>query len=253
METVHRRAFHVHTYDTDFRGRALPVPILNFLQEAAGEHAALLGLSVTGLIKDGLTWVLSRYHLRLSRYPLLGETVEVATWPSGHDGFFWLRDFELRDRRGDCILVATSSWILLDTTTKKPSRDGRRIATDAIREVRALEDEFPKLPGCDAPERQLPFRVGLHDLDLNDHVNHAVYVRWALEAVPEDTLRAFQPLEIEVSYQAEAFFGDEILSRTRRTEERHGEREATFLHSIVHSASGRELTRLRTRWAPIGP
>lgn len=250
MDTIHRRAFRIHTYDTDFRGAALPVSILNFLQEAAGEHAALLGLSVTDLMKDGLTWVLSRYHVRIARYPVMGEAVEVRTWPSGHESFFWLRDFEIRDGTDQPLLTATSSWVLLNAATKQPVRDGHGIAADRIRDARALEDGFPRLPACDAPGRELPFRVGLHDLDLNDHVNHAVYVRWALETVPEDTLRTCRPVDIEVAYRAEAFFADEVLSRVQGVSP-GGDGTTGFLHALVHRESGRELTRLRTSWAPI--
>ncbi len=251
METIHRRTFRIHTYDTDFRGGALPVSLLNFLQEAAGEHAALLGLSVTDLMKDGLTWVLSRYHVRVSRYPVMGEAIEVRTWPSGHEGFFWLRDFEASDGAGRPLLAATSSWVLLNAATKQPVREGHGIAPDRIRQTRALADGFPRLPDCETPEHELGFRVGLHDLDLNDHVNHAVYVRWALETVPEATLRGSRPVEIEVSYRAEAFFADEVLSRTQRIEAAGDVSAQGFVHALVHRASGRELTRLRTTWARI--
>jgi medium-chain acyl-[acyl-carrier-protein] hydrolase len=251
METIHRRAFRVQSYDTDFRGRALPLSILNFLQEAAGEHAALLGLSVTDLMKEGLTWVLSRYHVRVSRYPAMGETLEVQTWPSGREGFFWLRDFEVRDARQQPRGVATRSWVMVSSATKQPVREGYSIPAERIRAERALPGEFPRLPGCEAPEQQLGFRVGLHDLDLNDHVNHAVYVRWALETMPEQTLRSCQPVEVEAAYRAEAFFGDEIIARTQRSEPRGNGPEGGFVHSLVEKTSGRELTRLRTRWTQL--
>jgi hypothetical protein len=45
-----------------------------------------------------------------------------------------------------------------------------------IRDTQAMRDDFPRLPACDAPERDLTFRVGLHNLGLNDQVNHAVGV-----------------------------------------------------------------------------
>jgi medium-chain acyl-[acyl-carrier-protein] hydrolase len=250
MEKIHRRAFRIHTYDTDFRGGALPLSILNFLQEAAGEHAALLGLSVTDLMKGGLTWVLSRYHVRIARYPVMGETIEVRTWPSGHESFFWLRDFEVSDGKGAPILAATSSWVLLNATTKQPVRDGREIPAELMHQTRALQDGFPRLPACEVPERELGFRVGLHDLDLNDHVNHAVYVRWALETVPEETLRACRPVDIEVSYRAEALFADGVVSRSQRIDAPDG-LAASFVHTLVHEATARELTRLRTSWARV--
>jgi medium-chain acyl-[acyl-carrier-protein] hydrolase len=251
MEKIHRRAFRIHTYDTDFRGGALPVSLLNFLQEAAGEHAALLGFSVTDLMKDGLTWVLSRYHVHLTRYPVMGEAIEVRTWPSGHEGFFWLRDFEASDGAGAPVLAATSSWVLLNAATKQPVREGREIPAERLHATRALQDGFPRLPACEAPERELGFRVGLYDLDLNDHVNHAVYVRWALETVPEEMLRSCRPVDIEVSYRAEAFFGDEVVSRSQRVGTPADGPAPSFAHSLVHKTTARELARLRTTWAPI--
>ncbi len=248
METIHRREFRVQSYETDFRGAALPVSILNFLQEAAGEHAALLGLSVNELMRDGLTWVLSRYHVRIERYPRMGEELQVRTWPSGHEGFFWLRDFEAHDAAGEPLLAATSSWVLLHTASRQPVRDGYALSPDLLCAKRALADDFPRLSSCDAPERELAFRVGLHDLDWNDHVNHAVYVRWALETVPHDTLRGCRPVEIEAAYRAEALFGDAVVSRLQRTSPPD---EMRFAHSLVHEGTGQELTRLHTRWAPI--
>jgi medium-chain acyl-[acyl-carrier-protein] hydrolase len=251
MDKIHHRHFQVHTYDADFRGTAFPTALLNFLQEAAGEHASLLGLSVTDLQKDDLTWVLSRYHVRFFRYPAIGEALEVRTWPSGQEGFFWLRDFEGRDAALQPLLSATSSWVMLNAKTRQPVRDERALGGDRIHQTRALPDDFPRLPACDSPNSELRFRVGLQDLDLNDHVNHAVYVRWALETAPQDVLRASRPVDIEVSYRAEAFYGQEILARAQPMDPVGGPAAGpTFVHSIVHGDDGQELTRLRIAWSP---
>jgi medium-chain acyl-[acyl-carrier-protein] hydrolase len=90
-------------------------------------------------------------------------------------------------------------------------------------------------------------------LDLNKHVNNVVYIQWALEAVPEDVLTRRRPVELEVSYRAEAFYGDAVLSRAgadpgAATSPAGSTSGPVFLHQIVNARTGAELTRLRTGW-----
>jgi len=74
----HRRSFLVHTYEIDPDGRLAPRALCAYLQEAAGEDAARLGVSMTRLMEDRLAWVLQRLRLEVSRYPRGGETLTVT-------------------------------------------------------------------------------------------------------------------------------------------------------------------------------
>jgi acyl-ACP thioesterase len=249
-----RKEFPVHSYELDFEGLARPVSLLNFLQDAAGDHAAQLGWSVTDLLKKSMTWVLSRYHVRVTRYPAWGERLVVLTWPSGRHGYFALRDFEVSDGDGSTVLTATTSWMILDLGRKQPLKVDDILPNNYLLEKRALADDFPPLPVLDQPEKEIPFRVEMGHLDLNRHVNNAVYVQWALEAVPGEVVGRRRPVGIEVSYRAEAFYGDSVLSRARAVPasvppEAKKDPGLVFLHQIVNASTGAELTRLRTRWA----
>jgi len=252
-EILFRKQYPIHTYESDSGGRARLVSLLNYLQDAAGEHAAALGWSVTDLWKRKMTWVLSRYHVSVRRYPAWGERLEVVTWPSGRHGLFALRDFEVSDGGGNTVLVATSSWMIVDIERKQPLKIESILEADFLLEKRSLPDAFASLPVLAAVEREIPFRVETGHLDLNKHVNNAVYVQWALEAVPEDILTRRRPVDLEVSYRAEAFYGDTVLSRVSgplasAPGPAGGSPTSVFLHQIVNSRTGVELTRLRTAW-----
>ena len=246
MDKTHSVSFLVHTYEVDFRARALPLTLLNYLQDAAGEHATLLGFSVLELLKRDLTWLLSRYHVRVLRYPSFGETVTITTWPSGRQGIFALRDFEMKDAGGRAIGAATSSWILWNPKNRQPARLEENLPDRVALDKRAVPDDFPPLPACPPGGRELEFRVEMQDIDFNNHVNHPVYIQWALETAPEPVLRSMAPAAIEVAYKGEAVYGEEIVSRILQVED--GPRPV-FLHGIFHKARGTELTRLRTTWA----
>lgn len=172
-----RKQYPIHTYESDSGGRARLVSLLNFLQDAAGEHAAVLGWSVTDLWKKKMTWVLSRYHVSVRRYPSWGEQLEVVTWPSGRHGLFALRDFEVSDAAGNTVLVATSSWMVVDIERKQPLKIESVLDADFLLDKRSLADAFASLPVLAAAEREVSFRVETGHLDLNQHVNNAVYVQ----------------------------------------------------------------------------
>jgi acyl-ACP thioesterase len=246
-DLLFRKEFSVHSYELDFDGLARPVALLNFLQDAAGDHAAHLGWSVTDLLKKNMTWVLSRYHVRVDRFPGWGETLTVLTWPSGRHGAFALRDFEVSDGAGNTVLAGTTSWMILDLGRKRPLKIDDILPANVLVDRRALADEFAALPVLDRPERELAFRVETGHLDLNRHVNNSVYIQWALEAAPDDVLMRRRPVEFEVAYRAEAFYGDTVLSRVAAVPG-HAGPGAVFLHQIANAATGAELTRLRTRW-----
>jgi medium-chain acyl-[acyl-carrier-protein] hydrolase len=245
-DLIFHKEYPVHTYETDLRGLVKPIALLNYLQDSAGEHAGSLGWSVVDLFKRKLTWVLSRYHVRIHRYPRMGARLEVTTWPSGKTGYYATRDFEVADGEG-AVLSATSSWMIISLERKQPVKVDDIIDVPYAVERRALDDPFPSLPVPDAYDAETPFRVESGHLDWNRHVNNAVYVQWALEGVPADILMKSRPVSIEVSYRAEAFYGDTVVSAVKRVPEEDG--QPVFLHQILRASGGDELARLRTRWA----
>ena len=244
MDRTYTKRFPVYTFDVDIEGKARLPFLLDLLQDIAREHAGLLKVSIFDLQAKGLTWVLSRYHIRVSRYPLMGETVEVRTWPSGKKGLFALRDFEVRDGDGGLLLEATTSWLVIKLDTKQPVRMDTDFLDGHILDRRAVADEFERLPSPVRADREASFTVLSRDLDFNRHVNNVVYIHWAIEGMPEDVLRRTRPAEVEIVYKEEAFYGDEVAARVQFPEDGG----CACLHQIVRKADGAELARLRTSW-----
>jgi medium-chain acyl-[acyl-carrier-protein] hydrolase len=244
MDRTFTKRYPVNTFNVDFEGKARLTFLLDLLQDVAREHAALLKVSIFDLQAKGLTWVLSRYHVRASRYPAMGEMVEVRTWPSGKKGVFALRDFEVRDGDGCLILEATTSWLIISLAEKQPVRMDTVFLDEHILDRRAVVDDFERLPSPVRRDREASFRVLDRDLDFNRHVNNVVYVHWALEGMPEEVLRTRRPVEVEVVYKAEAFYGEDIVAGVQIPEGQYG----VFLHDIVRKTDGCELARLRTSW-----
>jgi medium-chain acyl-[acyl-carrier-protein] hydrolase len=245
MENVLTKKYQVRFHETDFLGAVRPVTLLNYLQDAAAAHSASFGYPLSYLRERNMTWVLSRYHVRVARYPAIGESIRVHTWRPALDGMFALRDFEVIDSGNNDLAVATSSWVILNLETKRPMKLETVITDFPTNNRRALQDDFPSLAKLEKADMEEAFKVRMADLDMNRHVNHTVYVEWALETVPREILRGFRPVEIEVGYRAEAFYGDTVLVRTEIV---GSENSACFLHQLINERDGKELTRLKTIW-----
>ncbi len=243
MSLIHERDFRVHVYEVDPHGHLSIQGLLDFLQDMALEHADMRGLAVRHLWPQGLTWVMTRYHLQLEARPSLHSTVRVRTWPATRDRRYSCRDFLVTDEAGGCVARATAQFAVIRLDTGR-TVDLSTVAGDwRLHPERALDSAFEHIP---APEGELVerrYRTRWSDVDINQHVNNAVYVTWALETLPEEVLREQVPVEVEISYRRPASIGDRILAMASKTEE-------GWVHQLSHHEDGVELTRLRTRWAP---
>lgn len=245
MRDIYSRTYRIRSYEADFRGLVKPVVLLNYLQDTASGHADLLGFSLTDLRAKNATWLLSRYHVRVDRYPSVDEELLVTTWRSLVDGIYAFREFHIAGEDGSQVGCATSSWVLLNLRTKRPARIRDFLPELPVIRKRAMEDDFPKLPQPASWGFEQSFRARTADLDLNRHVNHAIYAEWALETVPLPVSQECCLSEIEIAYMNEAVSGDTIISRAETAE------PGAFLHQLLREVDGRELTRLRTSWRAV--
>jgi len=246
MNPIFIKNFIVQYYETDQRGFARPVALLNYLQSAAGDHAALLGVAVADLRKSGHTWVLSRVNLAMESYPRASDTVKIKTWPAVRDNLFTVRDFELLDVAGITIGRATTSWAVLNIKTRRPVKLAEVLPIYPLNPERALYDPFSTLPQVEASEYELRLPVLRGDLDINRHVNNTVYAGWALETIPDEVDSTCHLAAIEIGFRSEALYGDTIVVRSAKTAE-----SGCYIHSIESESDGRELARLRTHWLPL--
>ena len=239
----------MRAYEADERGRASILTVCNYLQETAGNHAFHLNLAVDQLLKQDLTWVLARLHVRMNSYPRWRDELAITTWPSGANRLYALRDFTLADAAGHPLGTAASAWILLDVKSRRPVRVPAEVAALALRDrPRAIEEAFSRrLDEPSQPDAERNFVIRVSDLDVNQHVNLVNYIEWSVETVPAEVREKAMLTDLQVEFHAESVFGDEAVSRSS------GGREGdawTFRHGVYRRADHRVLAVAATTWAP---
>jgi len=208
----YKETIRVKSYETDINANLKLYSFMNFAQEIAGMHADSLGFGYDNLIKDGIAWVLSRVHVKFNRLPVWKEEIAIETWHKGSDRLFGYRDFEVSDSNGEKIIIATSSWLLINTETRKLHRinnimeentgdnDIRHaIKEPAVRLVTPAEMEFVRTR-----------LVSFSDVDINRHTNNAKYIEWALDCIDFELLKNLTIRDFVINFNMESMVNEEI-------------------------------------------
>ena len=245
---IWKETYQIRSYEVDRRNRLSILTMFNFMQEAASNHARALGVSVRQLLSENYTWLLSRLKIKIASYPGINDSIQVATWPSGTQRLFALRDFKLMNGHDQVIAEAVSAWLVIDVQKRRPVRISPFVERlKPLEGHHVLPDTLDKLPELKSRTYEKKFVARYSDVDVNQHVNNASFVEWVLEGVPPSVLNTSAPVQLEINYLAEAFFEDCILAACQP----RNPDNTVYRHSLVRQQDGRELARARSVWRPL--
>lgn len=177
--------FHITCYNTDMSWRLKPASFMDMAQEAANLHANILGFGYDDLIASRTAWVLSRMHVVFTDTPKWRDQVTLSTWHKGLNRLFFLRDFIMTDSEGRAKVKATTSWLVLNLDTRRLVRDPHLLDEGTVCSENVIETPADKvvMPKDVETELIIEHDVAYSDLDMNGHVNNAMYMQWAMNAV----------------------------------------------------------------------
>jgi len=266
----------IRGYEAGPDRRATIQCIANLLQEVASNHA----ISVWGKTEEGfaaspvmvernLIFVISRLHIKINKYPSWGETTRLETWFTLERRFIGRRAWSIQDAStSETLGEATSSWVVLNTKTRKMSRipaemveqwwpytlqDSCKYALSGVAEL----DKKIQDPETMAQVRSGVVHVaGQSFMDMNGHINNVAYLEWALDALPQEVFDNFDLKETEIDFKGECSVGDHVETVLYRADsQENGTSTAPVFVHVLRKASGdhkgQEIARLRTSWLKV--
>lgn len=231
--------FSIKSYDTAENGKLTLQSLLHFLQECAWDNARVNDFGFEHLEKENAFWVLSKILIEIDEYPEWKDNIEIKTWPKGVDGLFPIRDFQIF-RNGDIIGRVTSYWLILDKDTKRPKRLDKLnfIHKNFFNEI-AIDKSLGKITFKGDLQELGKRKVYYSDLDVNKHVNNAIYVKWILDSFFSGELDNKNILEFEINFLSELVLNDEF---TVNAVEEKGER-----FYVLKNVSNKEVCKARIK------
>lgn len=189
--------------------------IINYLQDCSTFQSEDLSLGLDYLERCSRAWWLSSWQIVIERRPRFGEEIVISTWPYDFKGMYGYRNFTIQDREGNYLVKANSIWFFFDTAAGRPVKvqehDIRGYGTG---EEKKLDMEYAprRIALPDVYEAGASIAVAVHHIDTNHHVNNAMYVEIAREALTEDV----KIRELRAEYKKAAVLGDTIYPRISR-------------------------------------
>ncbi len=199
----------IHWAHTDATGKLSPAGLMALLQEAAWQHAKHIGFGFEALETMNQAWVLIRQAVQIERYPNWEEVITIETWPRGAAGLIAFREFRILID-DVCIGTATSSWMVIDTTSRRPQK------IDAVAAYKVFATEpltFPEAAKVAIPKIGQPIYTQVlrqSQIDQHNHLNNAEMVRIAMDAFSTGFLKKHQVKSFTWNFIAESFEEEEI-------------------------------------------
>jgi len=212
-----KKTYTVSSFQVDSNARLRVHSLFNLFQDIADDHAEKIGVGYSFCRENGVGWVGGAYHLVIDRLPSWNETIRIETWPSASTAASAIRDFQVFDAAGNVIINATSQWVLIDITRMRPIPIAKHLPHYTICDERALYSEFSKIPNPEGIYGELIFPVHTDDIDLNHHVNNALYPTWVLDGFDDLYLKKHIPLEIKILFRRSARREDQVHLKTYHT------------------------------------
>jgi len=211
------------------------------MQDIAWEHANILGFGFDKLRKEQQFWVLSRLLVKINRRPNWAENFTLETWSRGTDGFYGYRDFNFVDEKGIVIAQATSSWLVLDATTKRIVRLNE--FTDFPKYEESVFGENAGKVKTPVDNKPLIFTpVRFNEIDINQHFNTGRYIERIVDSYNFGFHEKHELAEYEINFLKEGMPTDKLAVKKQIID------ETIHICSVVRESDGAELIRAKMVW-----
>jgi len=210
------------------------------IQDIAWEHAEILGLGYDNLMEEQQFWVLSRLLVKINRRPEWGEKFTIETWPVGTEGLLALRDIHFKDKNGESIIAATTSWLILNLKSKRIVR--LDFENFPFHDERVMEEFAGKVKTPNSGKALVYTPVLFNEIDINQHFNSGRYLERIIDSYDFDFHEKYELVEFEINFAKEGIPKDKLAVKKQVIDSEN------HLCSVVRESDGADLIRARLVW-----
>lgn len=265
-DTKYRQTYAIRISDVGPDKATTIESILNIFQETKSNQLRLTGLIGNGfgttheMIRNNLIWVLTRMEVEVDHYPKWGDIVDIDTWFVESKGLSFRRDWIVRCHTTGLVFVrGTSTWVMMNHETRRLARNSKIVKDelslwfDEDQVMDSGNEKIEKLDIDKAIYTTSNIKPKRSDLDMNNHVNNIMFLRWMLEAMPDCFLEAQQLCSIVLEYKKECQSSDIVESLVGPHEDemildKDGRLRYTHLLQTNGENKGQEIVRAWTTW-----
>lgn len=162
--------------------------------------------------ETGVKMLISSRQVDIVRPARYGERLTTRTNLFDCNGFLGYRNTAVYDEEGTAIALSWGIGPFFDPARGKMARAPRAVVDSICIDPKLAMEYRPKkipAPPADALEQRPALTALRSDIDFNDHVNNAQYLRMGTELLPEEAASHVRHVRIE--YKGQAHLGDALV------------------------------------------
>ena len=242
-DSLVEKNFSIAIYNLDMSFSSTMPVICNYFYDVGIQHGPVV-FGDTEIMSRDVVFVVTRFRIRIDKYPPLRTNVKVRSWISPIEHKHAVRNYMLIDESGDVCAKAICSIAAFNLK----ERAGVDISGHTAKaRTLDLEPPFPhvfeKLPDVVSVDYENKRDVRYFDCDFYGHVTSIKYLNWCMETMPIEFLQKHRIYEVDVNFKRESSLGDKLIIKTSAASE-----ENTFMHSIATEDGSKDIIRMKTIW-----
>ena len=203
--------FKIGFEDIGVNNEATNKALLAIMQDISCMHSASIGYGVLDIESKKRAWMLLDWKMKVIKRPKYNDDIKVETWSRKAERLYAYRDFQIRDKEGNIIVIGTSRWIFVDTDKRRPVRITAEIADlyESETDKSVFSEEMEDIK-CESYIFKKDYYVQRRDIDINGHMHNLNYLDMAYEILPEEIYKTKVFDNVRIVYKKELLYGEKV-------------------------------------------
>lgn len=196
--------------------------ILRIMEDVSGFHSASIGYGLFEIETKKRAWMILDWKMKVIKRPKYMDDIKAETWSRKVERLYAYRDFQLKDKDGNIIAIATSRWIFVDTDRRRPVRLTSDISDlyESEPDKCVFEEEIEDVK-CENYLFEKDYYIQRRDIDMNEHMHNLNYLDMAYEILPEDIYKNKVFDNVRIVYKKEIVYGEKVECYYSQENDRH--------------------------------
>ena len=185
--------------------------ILRIMEDVSGFHSASIGYGLFEIETKKRAWMILDWKMKVIKRPKYMDDIKAETWSRKVERLYAYRDFQLKDKDGNIIAIATSRWIFVDTDRRRPVRLTSDISDlyESEPDKCVFEEEIEDVK-CENYLFEKDYYIQRRDIDINEHMHNLSYLDMAYEILPNDIYKNKIFNNVRIVYKKEIVYGEKV-------------------------------------------
>lgn len=188
--------------ETDYLCQYKISHLLSQMADLATINAVAIGMWDESY-KGKYGWILTKQTLKLKRPILMEEDIVIKTRAKGGSRVQFVRTYDV-ECQNEKIGGACSLWTLIDLENRRIVRPQQMgIELPEIIDYESYVEKFEPVINDIETKKVKERQVLYNDVDVNQHMNNAKYIEWALDFIPYELHREYFIEQLSMHFKKE--------------------------------------------------